>query len=103
MTEKKTKLPVVLNKREVNKLINATSDLKHKLVLMFLYYDGLRLDELVNLRWQDIDSSRKVTHIKTSKGEKERVISLHSKPKDMLKVYGIKRQGLVFKSQSTEG
>ncbi|HEC86253.1 MAG TPA: integrase, partial [Thermoplasmatales archaeon] len=99
LTEKKTKLPVVLSRREINMIIDVTENLKHKLVLMFLYYAGLRLDELVNLRWQDIDLDREVIHIKISKREKERIIFLHPKLKDMLKVYGIRRQGLVFKSQ----
>ncbi|RLF27872.1 MAG: integrase [Thermoplasmata archaeon] len=99
LTGQKTKLPVVLNKREVTRIIDVTENLKHKLVLMFLYYAGLRLDEMVNLRWQDIDFDRELIHIKTSKGEKERIIFLHYKLKELLKVYGIRKQGLVFKSQ----
>jgi len=99
LTKKKTKLPVVLGKNEINKLIDVTGNLKHKLVLMFLYYAGLRLDELINLRWQDIDFERELIHIKQAKGEKERIIFLHSKLRETLKVYGIRRQGLVFKSQ----
>ncbi|HEC89741.1 MAG TPA: integrase [Thermoplasmatales archaeon] len=99
LAEKKTRLPVVLSKGEITRMIDVTENLKHKLVLMFLYYAGLRLDELVNLRWQDVDFDREIIHMKTSKGDKERVIFLHPKLKDMLKVYGIKKQGLLFKSQ----
>ena len=66
---------------------------------MFLYYAGLRLDEVRNLKWEDIDSNRGIIHIKTAKGEKERVVFLHPKLKEMLEIYGINKQGLVFKSQ----
>jgi len=51
---------------------------------MFLYYGGLRLDEVRNLKWQDIDFDRDVIHIKTAKGEKERVVFLHKKLKEIL-------------------
>jgi len=38
----------------VNKMIEITTNIKHKLVLMFLYYAGLHLGEVRNLKWQDI-------------------------------------------------
>ena len=66
---------------------------------MFLYYAGLRLDEVRNLKWQDIDFDRGIIHVKTAKGEKERVVFLHSKLKEMLEIYGANKQGLVFISQ----
>ena len=73
------KLPIVLSREEINKMIEVTTNIKHKLVLMFLYYAGLRLDEVRNLKWQDIDFDRGIIHVKTAKGEKERVVFLHSK------------------------
>ena len=66
---------------------------------MCLYYADLRLDEVRNLRWQDIDFDKDIIHIKTAKGEKERVVFLHPKLKEMLEIYGISKQGLVFISQ----
>ncbi len=66
---------------------------------MFLYYAGLRLDEVRNLKWQDIDFDRGIIHAKTAKGEKERVVFLHSKLKEMLEIYDVNKQGLVFISQ----
>ncbi len=99
LAKKSLKLPVILNREEINKMIEAISNIKHRLVLMFLYYSGLRLDEVRNLKWQDIDFNREITHIKTTKGEKERIVFLHPKLKEMLRIYGINNQGLVFKSQ----
>ena len=99
LTKKKMKLPIVLSRGEVKKMIEITDNLKHKLILSFLYYAGLRLDEVVNLRWRDIDFDRDIVHVKTAKGEKERVVFLHPKLKEMLNVHGIKKRGWVFVSQ----
>ncbi len=98
LVKKKLKLPVVLNKEEIESIINKTENLQHKLVLMFLYYAGLRLSEVRNLRWQDIDFDREVVHLKTTKGENERVVFLHKKLKERLNEFKVHREGLVFES-----
>lgn len=50
LVKRKMKLPAVLNKKETAKMIEVTGNMKHKLVLMFLYYAGLRLNEVRNLK-----------------------------------------------------
>tara|TARA_Y100000294_G_scaffold139567_1_gene133104 strand:+ start:89 stop:835 length:747 start_codon:yes stop_codon:yes gene_type:complete len=87
------KLPVVLSKSEIMKMIDATSNLNHKQVIMFLYYAGLRLDELINLRLEDIDYNREIIHLKKTKGSKDRIIFLHEKLKEIKSM-----QSTVFKS-----
>lgn len=99
LARKSLKLPLVLSKEEINKMIEATNNLKHKLVIMFLYYAGLRLDEVRNLKWEDINFDREIIHLKTAKGDKERMVFLHKKLIDMLKMYGTKEEGLIFVSQ----
>ena len=99
LARKSLKLPIVLSKEEVNKMIDSTNNLKHKLVIMFLYYAGLRLDEARNLKWQDIDFDREIIHLKTAKGDKERVVFLHKKLIDVLRMYGIKEECPIFVSQ----
>ncbi len=99
LARKSLKLPIVLSKEEINKMVGSMNNLKHKLVVMFLYYAGLRLDEARNIRWQDLDFDREIIHLKTAKGDKERVIFLHKKLIDMLKMYGIIKDGLIFTSQ----
>jgi len=64
-----------------------------------LYYAGLRLNEVCNLKWQDIDFEREIIHIKNSKGEKERVIFLHRKLKESLMNDGIRQFGFVLISE----
>ena len=94
----KSKLPVVLNKEEINKMFESTINLKHRLVLMFLYYTGIRLNELVNLKWEDIDFQRCTIHLKTAKGEKERVIFFHEKLKSFIEYFNLKSESFVFLS-----
>ncbi|MBL7055336.1 tyrosine-type recombinase/integrase [Candidatus Woesearchaeota archaeon] len=87
------KLPIVLSKEEVQKMINLTFNINHKQVIMFLYYAGLRLDELINLRLEDIDYGREIIHLKKTKGSKDRIIFLHERLKDIKPM-----QNSVFKS-----
>ena len=96
LAKNKIKLPVVLNKEEVSKMFESTLNLKHRLVLMFLYYSGIRLNELVNLKWEDIDIERGTIHLKTAKGEKERVIFFHEKLKSFIEYFNLKKDECVF-------
>lgn len=99
LARKSLKLPIVLSKEEINKMIESTNNMKHKLVIMFLYYAGLRLDEARNIKWQDIDFDREIIHLKTAKGDKERIVFLHKKLIDILKIYGVRKEGPIFVSQ----
>ena len=78
-------------------MIDITSNLKHKIALMLMYYAGLRLDEVLNLRYNDLDIERGVIHVRKTKGENERIVFLHDNLKKGLDVYGIK-QGLILVS-----
>jgi len=58
LAKKNLKLPVVLSREEINKMIEVTTNIKHKLILMFLYYAGLHLDKVRIFEWQNIDFDR---------------------------------------------
>ena len=96
LMKRKLKLPIVLNKKEITRMIKLTKNPKHKLVLMLLYYAGLRLSEVINLKWQDIDFERELIHVKKTKGEKERVVFLHPKLKEILLKHRKKSYGLIL-------
>ena len=51
---------------------------------MLLYYAGLRLSEVVNLGWNDIDFERGIIHLKITKGGRERIVFLHEKLRNIL-------------------
>ncbi len=70
------KLPTVLTKDEIKKLINAVDNPKHILLIEFMYSSGLRVSECVNLKIDDLDLSEKMGKIRHGKGNKERYIIL---------------------------
>ena len=70
------RLPVVLSLEEVRQLIDATSNLFHRTILMTLYSTGMRRAELTHLTISDIDSKRMVIHIRQGKGGKDRDVPL---------------------------
>jgi site-specific recombinase XerD len=80
MPSKKTpkRLPVVLSRDEVKRIINAPSNLKHRVMLKTAYSAGLRVGEVVKLRTQDIDSARMLIRVVRAKGNKDRYTLLSS-------------------------
>ncbi len=84
---KTNKLPLVLSKQEVIRILKVTNNLKHKTMLMMIYSAGLRLGELLNLKLQDIDSNRMKIHIRQAKGKKDRYVFLSQKLLDLLRLY----------------
>ncbi|MBF0316338.1 MAG: site-specific integrase, partial [Oligoflexia bacterium] len=66
------KIPITLTLDEIQKVLNAASNIKHKALLMTMYSSGLRLSEVLNLKFSDIDSKRMVINIKNGKGGKDR-------------------------------
>lgn len=70
------KLPVVLSKEEVWKLLNHAPLLKHKMLIALLYGCGLRCMEVRGIRLADLDFDRKVLHVKSGKGNKDRLMPL---------------------------
>jgi len=70
---KEQKLPKVLSKNEVKKILSVCENIKHKSILMLIYSAGLRRSELINLKITDIDSERMVINIRGGKGKKDRI------------------------------
>ena len=73
---KETKLPNVLSKSEVKRLLDATQNLKHRCMLSLTYSAGLRLSEAVNLQLSDVDADRRTLFVRAGKGQKDRYVSL---------------------------
>ena len=61
------RLPVVLSQEDVTRLLEASSSLMHRAMLMTLYAAGLRRTEAANLKVVDIDSQRMVIHVRQGK------------------------------------
>lgn len=80
-------LPNVLSKEEVKLILNAHSNIKHKMMLSLIYSCGLRCGELLALKPVHIDSKRNIVLLKNSKGKKDRVTPLSPKILEMLRDY----------------
>ncbi|MEE8167440.1 MAG: tyrosine-type recombinase/integrase [Candidatus Hydrothermarchaeales archaeon] len=85
--KKDKKMPVVLSPEEVSKILSSLSNIKHKAILMLMYSAGLRVGEVVKLRVEDIDTGRKLIHIRGGKGRKDRYTILSDVALETLKVY----------------
>lgn len=81
------RLPVVLSKHEIERIIDHTQNLKHKAILCLIYSGGLRVSEAVNLKIKDVDSSRMVINIRNAKGRRDREIMLSANLLVLLRQY----------------
>ena len=73
------KLPIVLSVEEIQRMFDVCENLKHRTILALLYSCSLRVSELLNLKWVDIDRSRMVINIRQAKGKKDRQVGLNDK------------------------
>lgn len=87
LSKKRFVLPAVLNKQEVFSLIESAVIPKQKAIISTLYATGARLAELVNIRIEDIDGTRKVLTIRQGKGGKDRAVPLSDKLLKYLRNY----------------
>jgi len=85
--KKPWQLPRVLAADQVRKMILATSNEKHKTMLMVAYASGLRLSEILNLKMEDINSARMVIEVRRGKGKKDRQVVLSEKLLQQLRKY----------------
>ena len=84
---KDSKLPIVLSVEEIQKMFSVCENLKHKVILALLYSCGLRVSELINLKWENIDRSRMVVNIIQAKGKKDRQVMLDKNLIPLLEKY----------------
>ena len=69
-------IPCVLSRAEVRQLLSCATQPLHRIVLTTLYAAGLRLSEGLHLQAPDIDSRRMLLHVRSGKGQKDRLVSL---------------------------
>lgn len=61
-------LPAVLTRYEINAIIDATQNLKHKVIIATMYSSGLRVSEAVHLHYDDISRTNMTIHVRETKG-----------------------------------
>ena len=74
--KKEKKLPTVLTKDEIKKLIESMNSKKSKLMVSLMYACGMRVSELVNLKNPDFNFDEKTGFIRQAKGKKDRIFNI---------------------------
>jgi site-specific recombinase XerD len=97
------KLPTVLSPEEVGRMIDGTTNLMHRTILMVLYATGVRRTELSLLKVTDIDSKRMMVHIRQGKGSRDRDIPLSPKLLEALREYWRCQKPKIYLFPSTPG
>ena len=81
------KLPAILSRDEVERLMAHASNLKHRTMLLTTYAAGLRLQEVLHLRVSDVDSARMTIRVEQGKGGKDRYTVLSRRLLEALRGY----------------
>ena len=74
--KKEKKIPNVLTKEEVKKLIDSINSKKSKLMISLMYACGFRVSELTNLKIEDLNFNEKTGFIRSAKGRKDRMFNI---------------------------
>jgi len=101
----KKKLPIVLTKQEVQRLITATTHTKSRLITKLLYASGMRISEALNLCIGDLELGEHIAWVRSGKGGKDRMIILsHTVSKELKKYLKRKniRTGHIFLGRTGE-
>jgi len=81
------KLPSVPTTEEIEKLLAAIRSPMHRAVLMLAYGAGLRIEEALHLRIEDIDSAAGVIHVRNAKRNRDRDVMLSPRLLEELRSY----------------
>lgn len=81
------KIPMLLSRKEVARILKAPSNLKHRAVLATIYSSGLRVSEAVMLRPEHIESGRMMIRVEEGKGGKGRCTVLSQSCLELLRIY----------------
>lgn len=76
-----SKLPIVLSRNEIEKIINSIENKKHRLLVSLSYGAGFRISEALNLKVKDVNLDELTIHIKGAKGNKDRISVIAEKLK----------------------
>jgi len=92
-------IPIVLTIEEMKKIIEATYNIKHKLIIKLLYGCGLRVSEIINLKKEDIDFNEGLIKIRLAKGKKDRFVNIPISLKKELENYcSLNNEDILFPS-----
>ena len=97
-------IPRVLTRDEIEKLLDATPNLKYKAMFAIMYSSGLRVSEVIHLNYDDISRTNMQIYIHNSKTHTARYALLSKRALDILTQYWFKcgkPRGILFPNQWT--
>lgn len=97
-------LPTILSRNEIDRLLDATTNLKYKSIFAIMYSGGLRVSEVTHLHYDDISRKNHSIHIKNTKSRMDRYTILADRTLDILTEYWFqcgRPQNILFPSQAT--
>jgi integrase len=81
------RIPELLTRDEVSRILSACANFKHRLVLTTCYGCGLRVSEVVALKVRHIDGERRLLRVEQGKGAKDRNVILSETLLHVLRSY----------------
>ena len=76
--KREKKIPLVLTKEEIKKLLDKLHTKKSKLMVSLMYACGLRVSELINLQINNFNFEESIGYIRQAKGKKDRIFNIPS-------------------------
>lgn len=74
--KRERKIPIVLSKDEVKKLLNSLENKKSRLMVSLMYACGFRVSELINLKIENLNFAEKIGYVRQAKGKKDRIFNI---------------------------
>lgn len=85
--KKSLKLPVVLSREEIRRVIDVIGNLKHRLMVSLAYGAGLRVSEVVGLKVQDLLIDQGLICVRGGKGGRDRITIFPEKLKSEFELF----------------
>lgn len=100
------KLPTILSIEEIDRLLDATDDIKYRTIFATMYSSGMRVSEVLHLHYQDISRTNMQIHVRETKNRQDRYTILSERNLQMLTEYWFacgKPIDILFPNKSTKG
>lgn len=86
-TKADKRVPLVLSREEVQKILDSTRNIKEQTILTLIYSAGTRLAETTRLKPTDLDTQRMTIRVRSGKGRKDRYTILSARTLELLDRY----------------
>lgn len=100
------RLPEVLTKEEIKRLIDSIGNFKHRLMIKLMYSAGLRVSEVINMKVKNLEIENKYGFIRHGKGNKDRIFILSEKIiepiKNLIKNENLEKEDNLFLTNRNE-